>query len=60
MGFDFPHAEKDGYIITQTARPNIGSVKFYTDNLKSLVERLKSENEKKYQTSIPWKLLNDY
>lgn len=53
MGFDFPHAEKDGYIITQTARPNIGSVKFYTDNLKSLVERLKSENEKKYQTSIP-------
>lgn len=46
MGFDFPHADKDTYIITRTARPNIGSVRFYTGNLKSLVDKLKSENGK--------------
>lgn len=43
MGFDFPHADKDAYIITRTSRPNNGSVKFYTGDLKSLVDRLKSE-----------------
>ena len=41
MGVDFPHADKDAYIITRTPRPTIGSVKFYTGNLKSLVDRLK-------------------
>lgn len=46
MGFDFPHADKEAYIITRTPRPNIGSVKFYTDDLKSLVEKLKSEHGK--------------
>jgi dihydrofolate reductase len=46
MGFDFPHADKDAYIITQTPRPTIGSVKFYTGDLKALVEKLKSENGK--------------
>lgn len=46
MGFDFPHTDKDAYIITRTARPNIGSVKFYTDDLKSLIGKLKSENGK--------------
>jgi dihydrofolate reductase len=42
MGFDFPYADKDVYIITRTPRPDIGSVKFYSDNLKSLVDNLKS------------------
>jgi dihydrofolate reductase len=46
MGFDFPHADKDAYIITRTPRPSIGSVRFYTDDLKSLVNKLKSENGK--------------
>lgn len=46
MGVDFPHADKDAYIITRPPRPTIGSVKFYTGNLKSLVDRLKSENGK--------------
>ena len=46
MGFDFPHADKDAYIITRTPRQNIGSVTFYTGNLKTLVEKLKSENGK--------------
>ena len=43
VGFDFPHADKDAYIITRTPRPNIGSIKFYNGYLKSLVERLNSE-----------------
>ena len=46
MGFDFPHSDKDAYIITRTPRPTIGSVKFYTDGLKSLVNKLKSEKGK--------------
>lgn len=46
MGFDFPHADKDTYIITRTARPNIGSIKFYTGDLKSLIVKLKAEKGK--------------
>lgn len=46
MGFDFPHSDKESYIITRTARPDIGPVKFYTGDLKTLVERLKSESGK--------------
>ncbi len=46
MGFDFPHADKDAYIITRIPRPNIGPVKFYSGHLKSLVHKLKSENGK--------------
>lgn len=46
MGFDFPHADKDAYVMTRTPRPNIGSIKFYSENLKSLVDRLKSESGK--------------
>lgn len=46
MGFGFPHANKDTYIITRTPKPNIGSVKFYTGDLKSLIHKLKSENGK--------------
>ncbi len=46
MGFGFPHTDKDTYIITRTQRPAIGSVKFYTGDLKTLIEKLKSENGK--------------
>ena len=46
MGIDFPHADKDAYIITRAPRPTIGSVKFYSGSLKSLVDRLQSENGK--------------
>ena len=41
MGYDFPHSDKDAYVITRTARPSVGSVKFYTGNLKELVTTLK-------------------
>ena len=46
MGFDFPYADKDAYIITRTARTNTGPVKFYTKDLKSLIYKLKSESGK--------------
>ena len=42
MGYDFPHRDKDTYIITRSPKPSIGSVKFYTGNLKDLVINLKS------------------
>jgi dihydrofolate reductase len=46
MGFDFPHADKDAYIITRTPRANIGSIKFYSGDLKTLVHQLKSKEGK--------------
>jgi dihydrofolate reductase len=46
MGIDFPHTDKDTYIFTRTPGPNVGSVKFYTGDLKELVDRLKSEKGK--------------
>lgn len=46
MGFDFPHADKDAYIITRTPRPNIGNVKFYTGDLKELIQKLKLQDGK--------------
>ncbi|WP_268846053.1 dihydrofolate reductase family protein [Flavobacterium aestivum] len=46
MGFGFPHANKDTYIITRSPRPDIGSVKFYSGNLKELINQLKAEKGK--------------
>lgn len=42
----FPHADKNAYIITRTARPATGKTVFYTGNLTDLVTQLKSENGK--------------
>jgi len=46
MGYEYPHIDKDVYIITRTEKPAIGSFKFYTGDLKDLVENLKSQNGK--------------
>ncbi len=43
---EFPHADKDSYIITRTAKDSIGKTKFYTGELKELVQRLKSKSGK--------------
>jgi len=40
---EFPHTDKSTYVITRTARPTIGLVKFYTGNVKQLVQKLKQE-----------------
>ena len=43
---EFPHADKNAYIITRTAKPGFGNTQFYTGSLKDLVVKLKSENGK--------------
>ncbi len=40
---EFPHADKDAYIITRTPRPSVGKTVFYTESLAELVGKLKSE-----------------
>lgn len=41
-GYEYPHVDKDVYIISRTPRPNIGNLKYYTDNLKDLILKLKN------------------
>lgn len=43
---DFPHSDKDSYIITRTSRPPIGRTVFYTADLSELVRKLKSAQGK--------------
>lgn len=43
---EFPHADKNSFIITRTSRPSVGKTSFYTDNLKDLILKLKSEQGK--------------
>lgn len=43
---EFHHADKNSFIITRTAKPSIGNTNFYTDNLKDLILKLKSEHGK--------------
>ncbi len=43
MGYDFPHADKESYIITRTAKDSIGNIHFYNGSIKELVENLKSK-----------------
>lgn len=40
---EFPHADKETYVITRTPRTPIGNVRFYSGNIKELVLRLKHE-----------------
>jgi len=46
MGFDYPHSDKDVYIITRTPKPSIGTFQFYTKDLCELVLRLKKQEGK--------------
>lgn len=43
MGYEYPHTDKDVYILTRTAKPSIGNFKFYTDDPPQLVNDLKSK-----------------
>lgn len=38
---EFPHADKNTFVITRTVRPNIGNTIFYTGKLKDLISALK-------------------
>lgn len=46
MGYDYPHTDKEVYIITRTKRPQSGVFKYYSGDLKELVLRLKSQQGK--------------
>ncbi len=39
---EFPHADKNTFVITRTAKPDTGNTSFYTGNLKELVLNLKT------------------
>jgi dihydrofolate reductase len=41
---DFPHADKNAFILTRTARPRIGKTVFYTGALSDLIKKLKVED----------------
>jgi dihydrofolate reductase len=43
MGYEYPHTDKDVYVITRTERPSTGNLKFYTGELHALIDRLKSQ-----------------
>jgi len=38
---EFPHSDKETYVITRSSKPTSGNIKFYTGNLKELVLKLK-------------------
>jgi dihydrofolate reductase len=46
QGYDFPHADKESYVITRKERPKLGNITFYNGNLKTLVTSLKSKSGK--------------
>jgi dihydrofolate reductase len=43
---EFPHADKNSFVITRTAKPSIGKTIFYTGKLADLISRLKTEHGK--------------
>ena len=48
QGYDFPHTNKECYILTSQTRAKEGSLTFYQGDLKELVQRLKSSNSQKH------------
>lgn len=43
---EFPHADKEAYIITRTPRSAVGNISFYTDDVKELIRHLKHKDGK--------------
>jgi dihydrofolate reductase len=43
---EFPHADKESYVITRTPRPSIGKTHFYTGDLEVLLADLKQQEGK--------------
>jgi dihydrofolate reductase len=46
MGYEYPHVDKEVYIITRTERPSMGNFMYYHGDLPQLVKRLKSKTGK--------------
>ena len=43
MGYEYPHTDKDVYILTRTSKPSIGHFKFYSKDLSQLIINIKSQ-----------------
>ncbi len=46
MGYEYPHTDKNTYIVTRYPKPSIGKLQFYNGDLKTLVHELKSQEGK--------------
>lgn len=46
MGYPFPHADKEAYIITRTERTTEGTTHFYTGDIAALITTLKKKEGK--------------
>ena len=46
QGYEFPHSDKESYVITRQVRPNEGKINFYNGDLKSLLNELKNKEGK--------------
>jgi len=46
MGYDYPHQDKDVYILSRSERPENGVTKYFHGSLKGLVGELKSKQGK--------------
>lgn len=46
MGFEYPHKDKDVYIISRTPKPGVGAFKYYSGDLRELILLLKSKSGK--------------
>jgi len=46
MGVEFPHLDKNCYVLSRAERPDEGTLKFYSGDLGKLVQKLKSEEGK--------------
>lgn len=44
QGYDFPHADKESYIITRQEKPQEGNLTFYNGDLSILVKQLKQKS----------------
>lgn len=44
--FEFPHSDKNAFVITRKLRPNSGKITFFSGDLTELVTKLKSEQGK--------------
>lgn len=44
---EYPHPDKDSYIITRTPRPDEGRIRFYNGSLKDLIRLLKLDDKGK-------------
>lgn len=46
MGYEYPHTDKEVYILTRTEKPSSGTFKFYNGELRQLVGNLKNKSGK--------------